>query len=537
MKAIYFALFVFATLFVPEISLSQWQWQNPLPQGNTLYDVFFIDQLTGWAVGDAGTIMKSTDGGLSYDLINFPTHQNFSAVEFFNTDTGLIASSSGMILKTSDGGMSWNQVETGINGNFTDMCFINSNTAWLSTDDGTIIKSMDYGDSWQLVFSDTSRQFNSISFVDENHGWAAGAIDTYYAGIVRTSDGGVNWTGLELTFEHDFLDICFTDSLIGYASFITDYEHFLAKTTDGGETWQFLMDGFFYGEFYDIEFTDSDHGWIAGTSATIPLSIGILYYTSDGGMNWYPGENLGIDNLFDFNAVYFIDNQNGWMVGSLGNILYSTDGGLHWTKINPVSSGYCSLEDVFFIDGQNGWTAGASFYMFNSKILHTTDGGNSWTTQPSLDHMLNSIFFIDPLEGWIVGGRSLNSYTTAIYHTSNGGDQWEIQFSENLNDGDFSDVYFKDADHGWAVGDGGNQYPPENISLFYNTDDGGETWKDQSYQINHALSSICFADDETGYISGHKTILRTVDGGENWTQIWTGPHYLKDIFFTDANHG
>ena len=31
-----------------------WFWQNPLPQGNTLYSIFFINPNTGWAVGEAG---------------------------------------------------------------------------------------------------------------------------------------------------------------------------------------------------------------------------------------------------------------------------------------------------------------------------------------------------------------------------------------------------------------------------------------------------------------------------------------------------
>jgi photosystem II stability/assembly factor-like uncharacterized protein len=409
MKIRYLFLIILLSFLTPDISQSQWQWQNPIPQGNTLNDVFFIDETTGWAVGDAGTIMKSTDGGLSYDLINFSTHENFSAVEFFDENSGLVAGSSGLILITSDGGTGWSQVDVGITGNFTEMCFSDSNTAWLITDDGIILKSMDYGDSWQVAYSSNSMKFSSISFVDEDYGWVAGFIETNIAGIVRTIDGGVSWTVMELPLWYPIVDICFVDSLIGFAT-CADYEDFknLAKTADGGETWQFILDDIYYGEFYDIVFTDPDHGWLAGSSATVPTSHGILYYTDDGGTTWYPGENLGIDNLFDFNAVYFINDQTGWMVGSLGNILYSTDGGVYWTKINPESNGYSTLEDVFFIDDLNGWAAGASFYPFESRIFHTTDGGNSWNAQPFLDHMLNSIFFIDPFEGWITGGRSLH---------------------------------------------------------------------------------------------------------------------------------
>src|SRR3954454_8132532 len=46
----------------------EWVWQNPLPQGNTLQDFFFIDADNGFAVGASGTILRTTDGGNSWDI-------------------------------------------------------------------------------------------------------------------------------------------------------------------------------------------------------------------------------------------------------------------------------------------------------------------------------------------------------------------------------------------------------------------------------------------------------------------------------------
>ena len=40
-----------------------WVWQNPLPQGNRLLDTAFVNASTGWAVGESGTIIHTTDGG------------------------------------------------------------------------------------------------------------------------------------------------------------------------------------------------------------------------------------------------------------------------------------------------------------------------------------------------------------------------------------------------------------------------------------------------------------------------------------------
>jgi hypothetical protein len=45
---------------------AQWFWQNPKPQGNTLNSVDFVNENLGWAVGEYGTILKTTDGGMEW---------------------------------------------------------------------------------------------------------------------------------------------------------------------------------------------------------------------------------------------------------------------------------------------------------------------------------------------------------------------------------------------------------------------------------------------------------------------------------------
>ena len=54
---------ILALLFLMSFSTeAQWFWQNPYPQGNRLHSVKFIDANIGWAVGDCGTIIRTTNG-------------------------------------------------------------------------------------------------------------------------------------------------------------------------------------------------------------------------------------------------------------------------------------------------------------------------------------------------------------------------------------------------------------------------------------------------------------------------------------------
>jgi photosystem II stability/assembly factor-like uncharacterized protein len=64
--------FLFSFLFLFEMVSAQtsgdqgWFCQYPKPQGNTLYSIAMIDSSTAIAVGDLGTIIKTTNGGVNW---------------------------------------------------------------------------------------------------------------------------------------------------------------------------------------------------------------------------------------------------------------------------------------------------------------------------------------------------------------------------------------------------------------------------------------------------------------------------------------
>src|SRR5436309_3541069 len=45
-----------------------WTWRNPVPQGNDLVDVAFLDAMTGWGVGREGLIMRTSDAGTNWSV-------------------------------------------------------------------------------------------------------------------------------------------------------------------------------------------------------------------------------------------------------------------------------------------------------------------------------------------------------------------------------------------------------------------------------------------------------------------------------------
>jgi photosystem II stability/assembly factor-like uncharacterized protein len=92
------------------------------------------------------------------------------------------------------------------------------------------------------------------------------------------------------------------------------------------------------------------------------------------------------------------------------------------------------------------------------------------------------------------------------------------------------DISFIDADTGWAVGEHGT---------ILRTIDGGNNWTAQTSGTPFALSSVHFADVNYGTAVGDiGTILRTTNGGELWTPQSSGTsNFLFSTYFTDVNTG
>src|SRR6266481_6044467 len=83
---------------------AHWVWQNPLPQGNTLYGVSFTDANTGIATGDNGTIIWTTDGGNTWAIQSSGITNTLYGVSFTDVNYGTAVGASGTVLRTTDGG-------------------------------------------------------------------------------------------------------------------------------------------------------------------------------------------------------------------------------------------------------------------------------------------------------------------------------------------------------------------------------------------------------------------------------------------------
>jgi photosystem II stability/assembly factor-like uncharacterized protein len=384
----------------------------------------------------------------------------------------------------------------------------------------TIIKTTDGGINWteqDCGFSPFNVHFidlTGISFIDENWGMIAGRVyDSYYgfhySQIYKTTNGGSNW---DMIFSGDnFSSIITIDENHAFVFGGDDYSGDYLQTTDGGNSW---ISGrvSLIGILTSLSFSDP----INGSAAT---SNGI-YRTSDGGSTWLKQNDTYLT------CIQSIDSSNIVAAGSNGIILRSTDAGNSW--IQQPSGTTSPLKDILFTDINNGTIAGG---YDSGIILRTTDGGFSWTQQQTgTDVPLLKVSFSDSSNGAVTGYTFPGqAFKRAILKTTNGGAKWYSLYSAVTED-NLNDIYFGDENRGIAGGGNGT---------IIKTTDGGETWVNKTSGTSRNLNALFFHDLNTGIAAGDSgVILKTTDGGESWSSRNSGT--IKDIssvYFVNDNIG
>ena len=158
--------------------------------GTVLNSVSFVDANNGWAVGLAGVIVHTTNGGTTWSPQTSFTLETLDDVSFVDVNNGWAVGDSGTIVHTSNGGTTWSPQTTGTGANLFGVSFVDANNGWAVGIDGTILHTSDGGATWSPQTSGTGIELFGVSFVDANNGWAVGGLGT----IVHTGNGGATWS-------------------------------------------------------------------------------------------------------------------------------------------------------------------------------------------------------------------------------------------------------------------------------------------------------------------------------------------------------
>jgi RHS repeat-associated protein len=238
--------------FDPTLSIPGWvSAETLLP--SVLHDMHLMSNNVGYAVGNNGNIIKTTNGGQSWTSISSPTSGQLKAVDFVDELNGYIAGNNGIIYRTTNGGISWTNCSTHVNtaNHIYDVHLVDANLAFICGANNTVYYSrnpFNASPTWTSFSSPVSgANLNAIHTVDGAVGYAVGDNDVMLKFELNLSNNTYSWKPRLLLnsvtpwIEHhtptsgvNITDVKFRDHKTGY---VVAANGALLKTTDAGETW------------------------------------------------------------------------------------------------------------------------------------------------------------------------------------------------------------------------------------------------------------------------------------------------------------
>lgn len=337
----------------------------------------------GWVVhivADNGKILRSTDSGGNYSTINVPGAPNLRGIQMIDDSIGYIVGGAGTILKTTDGGLNWTPQTSGVATSLNALKFLDASRGWVVGDAGVILATVDGGATWTPQTSGVSKDLYDVDVSEVGalspNAWAVGKDAT----AVKTTDGGAAWTTVNLKIDSRadasaiWMNSASSIVMAGGGGFIR-------FSSNGGQTWGFRLHQL-QGEVTDLIYYGANKVWVCNRSNRA------LMRSTDGGATWAFQTGLGTSRAFSLKQSLVSGSVRGSTLaqhpfnkntfyGVLGGAVYkSQNRGETWTQISTIPSD--TKTNAFFIaaDDSNKMVAAVGT---PDRIVRTTNGGGSWT--------------------------------------------------------------------------------------------------------------------------------------------------------------
>ncbi len=276
--------------------------------------------------------------------------------------------------------------------------------------------------------------------------------------------------------------------------------------------------------------------WAASSTGTVitvgaPSIAGVVFdqitRSTNGGTTWSLVP-YSTTSKSAFNCIQMIDNNTGYVCGTIGGVYRTTNGGVNWDSVIVEGSTIsANFRKVDFINANTGWlfTTFTTTITDSATIFKTTNAGVNWTKQylpqagtTGSNRGVYGADMLDANTGYIC------SYQPRPWHTTNGGSTWTLDSIPDAYGGFLYDIKMTGPTTGYMVGGAGRVYKTTN----------GTIWDTVSIPTRSFTNyGLDFLNTYIGYIVGSNgTSFYTTNSGTNWTSVNTNGATMYNVFMT-----
>ena len=534
----------------------------------------------GGAGGDGVGILRSTDGGLTWNVTGFsfpiPSGHGFHVMKACPLTGTILAGANDGLYRSTDDGLTWTQVQS--NGDFYDIQFkpddlsviytckgqgIARNNVKISTNDGLNWTKLGTGQPESALVGKTKI---AVCAADPDVIYAnyVNASTSRTLGIYRSDDAGLNWyevysepnmTGgqgfynLTLTVDPDDPDIVIAGGVQLY------------RSTDGGVNYTIAGDGYGLGTESSVHWDHHDMLYEPGSTNTLwAATDGGIWKSDDDGVTWVSRrEGLATYQFYDicvaqsdpsfamggtqdngvpgrvlgeewFTSTLFADgfvcnirpsNADGvYAESQFGGHVKSLDGGQTWSNVTTGITGTGSWVTPVAMDVNDPKQL---FTSTSAGVFRTNDRMSNWTNVGSQTAIWIDVSLADGDVIWTVNG-------SRPYVSTDDGDTWTPASNYGFAVGPETKIAAHPVDPGTAFVTFGGFTANAKIAM---TTDFGLTWTNVTGDLPIQPVNTLVVDPDypsAWYIGTDVGVWTSINGGVNWTPFDTG---LPNVFVAD----
>lgn len=528
-----FLLFCLSFIIIAGAGTAQTFFRSSLnpPQGK-IHDIYKVNSDILYAGGEFGTLLKTTDGGHSWEVVTTNFSYRISDIQFTDELTGFIAVENSTVFFTTNGGITWRLSYLPVGGVRISKILPFRDALLLTGSDGRIFRSTDNGENWNFFSWPVENPIedfivigNSLCIIttmsgdlytsDDGHGWflkvndagvSLNSLQYIELGIIlagggsgivfRSTDFGESWISTATGSINAILKLAFYTATDGFA--VSDSGE-VYHTSDKGLSWQLfnLSDGFRAASITPYNSGKIFIGGFSGEIATLTLPSGWQVYAGLPKYNIYSVSTTGVFGMYaasDSGRIYYslygsvwslyktplrvalrsihaAGDTMAWAAGDSGYVCHKVASTGIWETYHTGFN--TQLTSIFGITAQHAVSVGKS-----GLIVLSTDGGQSWTQIPSpISVNLNSVIFLNKTIGIIVGDAG------TILRSSDAGFSWNI-----IESGVTANLRSLASDaYPWAVAAGDS-------GTYLTTNTHGQTWVIKNLNVDYNFNAACFGN-------------------------------------------